>query len=226
MTTNNKNLEIWNKYAEPPKEALKDFNNGTFSGTDINTMWRLKCLTEQFGICGIGWYYDIEKIWNEEGTQAETIMTFAEIKLYVKVDGEWSKGISGVGGNKMLTKTKGQNSYFKANDEAVKMAVTDAIGNACRNLGFGANVYWKYDKTKYTDENIANKASRNDNKNIPSEAQIKRLGELGGSVAVVATYFKKAVEEVTANDVQLLINRKEALQAKQKAKEQKEDANQ
>ena len=50
MTTNNKNLEIWNKYAEPPKEALKDFNNGTFSGTDINTMWRLTCLTEQFGI--------------------------------------------------------------------------------------------------------------------------------------------------------------------------------
>lgn len=212
-----KNLELWQRYAEPPKEALKDFNNGTFSGTDINTMWRLKCLTEQFGICGIGWYYDIEKIWNEEVTQAETIMTFAEIKLYVKVDGEWSKGISGVGGNKMLTKTKGQNSYFKANDEAVKMAVTDAIGNACRNLGFGATVYWKHDKTKYTDES---------EKNLPSEAQLKRLIELGGSIQIAATYFKKSIEEVTADDVQLLINKKEALQAKQKAKEEAENGNQ
>ena len=42
--------------------------------------------------------------------------------------------------------------YYKSSDEAYKMAMTDALGNACRNLGIGANVYWENDKTKYTDE--------------------------------------------------------------------------
>lgn len=152
-------MEIWNKYKEVPSNALKDFDNGNFQGTDINTMWRIKSLTESFGICGIGWYYDIVRTWNESLEDANTILTFAEIKLYIKVDGEWSKGISGVGGNKMLSKTKpksdGTGGYFKASDEAIKMAVTDALGNACRNLGFGADIYWANDKTKYTQKEEA-----------------------------------------------------------------------
>ena len=41
---------------------------------------------------------------------------------------------------------------FRPSDEAYKMAVTDAFGNACRNLGIGANTYWENDKTKYTEE--------------------------------------------------------------------------
>lgn len=150
------NLKIWDKYKAVPQNALKDFDNGNFKGTDINTMWRMKCLTEEFGMCGIGWYYDIISINHEKVVEADTIMTFAEIKLYIKVDGEWSKGITGVGGNKMLTKTKpksdGSGGYYKASDEATKMAVTDAIGNACRNLGIGADIYWANDKTKYTNE--------------------------------------------------------------------------
>lgn len=145
------NLEFWNKYKEVPANALKDFDNGNFKGTDINTIWRMKCLTEYFGMCGIGWYYDIINISHEKIDEADTILTFAEIKLYIKVDGEWSKGITGVGGNKMLSYVKSRD-YYKASDEATKMAVTDAIGNACRNLGIGADVYWANDKTKYTNE--------------------------------------------------------------------------
>lgn len=141
------NLELWNKYKEVPENALKDFDNGKFKGTDINTMWRIKSLTETFGICGIGWYYNIEKLWIEETTNHEQF-AFAEIKLYIKVDGEWSMGISGTGGNK-LTRVK-SNGEFSTSDEAYKMAVTDALGVACRNLGFGADVYWANDKTKYT----------------------------------------------------------------------------
>lgn len=169
------NLTIWNKYKEVPQNALKDFDNGNFKGTDINTMWRLKSLTEEFGICGIGWYYDIISINHERVEEADTIMTFAEIKLYIKVNGEWSKGITGVGGNKMLTKTKlksdGTGGYYKASDEATKMAVTDAIGNACRNLGLGADVYWSNDKTKYTNE---------DNKSTAQKVEEKKANQYSG----------------------------------------------
>ena len=142
------NLEIYEKYKTVPANALKPFDNGRFKGTDINTMWRIKSLTEQFGPCGIGWYFDIVRTWTET-TPANEQFAFAEIKLYVKVDGEWSKGISGNGGNKLTRLTK--DGVYSSSDEAFKMAVTDALGVACRNLGFGAEVYWANDKTKYTE---------------------------------------------------------------------------
>lgn len=142
------NLELYEKYRTVPKEALKDFDNGKFKGTDINTMWRIKSLTEAFGICGVGWYFTIKRTWTEETPNGEQF-AFAEIELFVKVDGEWSKPISGNGGNKIARITK--DGAYSTSDEAYKMAVTDALGVACRNLGFGADIYWANDKTKYTE---------------------------------------------------------------------------
>lgn len=142
------NLHIYNKYREVPKEALKPFDNGNFKGTDINTMWRIKCLTEEFGACGIGWAYDIVRTWTENGCNGE-VLCFAEIKLFIKVDGEWSRGISAVGGSKLVSYIQSK-QYNKNSDEGYKMAITDALGVACKLLGFGANVYWENDKTKYT----------------------------------------------------------------------------
>ena len=143
-----KNLEFWNKYKEVPANALKSFDNGRFKGTDINTMWRMKVLTETYGKCGFGWYFKPIKLWTEITPEGE-IFAFAEIELFIKENGEWSMPISGTGGNKLLRNTK---SGTSSSDEAYKMAVTDAIGVACRNLGIGADVYWENDKTKYTEE--------------------------------------------------------------------------
>ena len=146
------NLELYNGWANVPKEAQKPFDNGTFKGTDINTMWRIKVLTERFGPCGVGWYFNIKRVWSENlGDQCGEILSYAEIELFIKYDGEWGKPIAGIGGNKMLAYVKSKD-YYKSSDEAYKMAVTDAFGNACRNLGIGANVYWENDKTKYTEE--------------------------------------------------------------------------
>lgn len=142
------NMAIYEKYRAVPKEALKDFDNGTFKGTDVNTMWRIKCLTEAFGPVGIGWYFNIKKLWIEDAKNGDQF-AFAEIELFIKVDGEWSKPISGNGGNKFCYKKR--DGEYKASDEAYKGAVTDALGVACRSLGFAADVYWANDKTKYTD---------------------------------------------------------------------------
>lgn len=160
------NMRIYNKYREVPKDALKPFDNGNFKGTDINTMWRIKCLTEEFGACGIGWVYDIVRTWTENGCNGE-VLCFAEIKLFIKVEGEWSRGISAVGGSKLVSYIQSK-QYSKNSDEGYKMAVTDALGVACKLLGFGANVYWENDKTKYTsNENVGTNAFP---KNKPSTA--------------------------------------------------------
>lgn len=142
------NLWLYNKYREVPASALKPFDNGKFKGTDINTMWRIKCLTEEFGACGFGWYFDIMKLWEVAGQNGE-LMCFAEIKLYIKKNDEWSKGISATGGSKLITYVQSK-QYHTNSDEGYKMAITDALGVACKYLGFGADVYWANDKTKYT----------------------------------------------------------------------------
>lgn len=141
------NLEIYDKYRSVPAEAQRKIEAGRLKGmTDINPMWRIKALTEQFGACGIGWYYDIEKQWLEQGANDE-ITAYTNIKLYVKVGDEWSKGIVGTGGSKLVSKEK---AGLYTDDECYKKALTDAISVACKALGFGADIYWSSDRTKYS----------------------------------------------------------------------------
>ena len=140
------NMKIYDKVREVPKEAQKKINGGRMNGkTDINPMWRIRALTENFGPCGIGWYYDITNKWLEPGSDGE-VAAFVEIALYIKEDGEWSKPIIGIGGNSFVTKER---SGFYTSDECYKMALTDAISVACKALGFGADIYWETDPTKY-----------------------------------------------------------------------------
>lgn len=139
------NLDLYNAVRAVPKEAQKSFSNSTFSGTDINPMWRIKTLTEQFGVCGFGWYYEVLNCWTE--TVHTDITVNVALNLYVKMGGEWSKPIYGVGGNKCLSSTS---KGLKVSDEGYKMALTDALSVACKALGIGADVYFEKDRTKYT----------------------------------------------------------------------------
>lgn len=139
-------MEIYNGHRQPPKEALKTINAGRLKGmSDINPMWRIKALTEQFGPCGIGWYYTVDKQWIEPcGNES---VAFVNISLYIKVDGEWSQAIFGTGGSKIIAMER---SGAYVSDEAYKMATTDAISVACKQLGIAADVYWNSDRTKYS----------------------------------------------------------------------------
>ena len=140
------NLEIYNKVRTVPKNAQKPIEGGRLKGkTDINPMWRIRTLTEQFGVCGFGWRYDIVRLWSETGANGE-ITAFAHINLYIKQGEKWSEAIQGVGGNMLVEKEK---AGLHTSDECYKMALTDAISVACKALGMGADVYWDKDTTKY-----------------------------------------------------------------------------
>lgn len=139
------NMQIYEATRAVPDHAKKAFNNGSFSGTDISPMWRIKTLTEQFGPCGIGWYYEVTS--ERAETYGDTVMAIVDLNLYIKVDGEWSKPIYGTGGNSLV---KATSKGLKPSDEGYKMALTDALSVACKALGIGADVYWDKDVTKYT----------------------------------------------------------------------------
>lgn len=140
------NLNLYEAVRSVPQTAQKPILAGRMKGkTDINPMWRIKVLTEMFGPCGIGWYYDITNKWLEPGANGE-VSAFMEIALYIKHGGEWSKPIVGIGGNAFIANEK--NGLYTS-DECYKMALTDAISVACKALGIGADVYWNCDNTKY-----------------------------------------------------------------------------
>ena len=139
------NLELWNKVREVPEAALKKINGGRLNGmTDINPVWRIKTLTENFGICGIGWRYEITKMWTEK-TDKETA-AFVNINLYIKNGETWSEAIPGTGGSKLAA---AERSGIYTDDECYKKALTDALSVACKALGIGADVYFSRDATKY-----------------------------------------------------------------------------
>jgi hypothetical protein len=140
------NLILYNKMRSVPVEACKKITAGRLNGfTDINPMWRIKMLTEQFGVCGIGWKIEIIRIWVEDGSNGERTAN-VHIKLFVKIEGKWSEGIEGIGGSALVVK---ETAKMYTSDECFKMAYTDAISVACKMLGIGADVYFQKDRTKY-----------------------------------------------------------------------------
>lgn len=140
------NLTIYNEVRSVPDSAKRRIEAGRLKGkTDINPMWRIKALTEKFGPCGFGWKYVITDKRLEQGANGE-VAAFLDIDLFVKADGVWSDAIPGTGGSAFVAKEK--NGLYTS-DECFKMALTDAISVACKALGFGADVYWDADRSKY-----------------------------------------------------------------------------
>ena len=137
------NLDLYNKLKVVPSEAIKPIQNGRLKGmSDINPMWRIKTMTEHFGVCGIGWKYVITKQWTETfGTETKA---YCNIDLFVKVDGQWSDAIQGTGGSSEVTKQR-NGSYVS--DECYKMALTDALSVAMKALGVGADIYFEKGKS-------------------------------------------------------------------------------
>ena len=134
--------------ARPPKEALNTIQFGKLKGkSDINPQWRIEALTEVFGLCGVGWYYEIMAIDYQDVQATGEKMVYVTVGIHVKQeDGTWSAPIIGIGGDFTIIKDK---NGIHGNDEAFQMALTDAIGKAAKCVGIANDIYrGKYD-SKY-----------------------------------------------------------------------------
>lgn len=154
------NMDIYNKVKDTPKEARKPILAGRQKGkTNINPMWRIQKLTEVFGPCGIGWWYEIVDRWLETAPNGE-IKCFVTINLFFEYEGKISRPIPGTGGNSFSSHEK---SADYVSDECYKMALTDAISVACKALGMSADIYLAEGETKYSGENQPTKPDPRNN---------------------------------------------------------------
>ena len=145
MAKEKENLHYYDLLRTVPNEAKKEILAGRLKGmSDINPVWRIKVMTETFGVCGVGWKYEITRQWQE--TYGQEVKAFTNLNLYVKVDDQWSDPIPGTGGATLVElNSKGQ----YVNDEGFKMSLTDALSVAMKALGVAADVYFNKDATKY-----------------------------------------------------------------------------
>jgi len=196
------NLEIYNNVRKVPQEAKKPILGGRLKGmTDINPMWRIKALTEQFGPCGIGWKYEIIEKCLEQGGGDE-IASFVDINLFVKIGDAWSEAIPGTGGSMFVTKER--NGLYTS-DECFKMALTDAISVACKALGFGADVYWDGDRTKYSKPEKPSQQSeapitREQLERLSKLMEVKNITPIAMQKLVSNLFDKSSARKLTENE--------------------------
>jgi hypothetical protein len=137
---------IWDSLKRVPKEHLKPFKrSGGFTGTAIKPMWTFHRMTEEFGPCGTGWGvctpdFNVQPAGNE-------ILVYCIVHVWY---GDHDHTVCGVGGDKILSVG---NSGPRTDDEAFKKAFTDAVTNALKMIGAGADIHMGlWDGNKYVDE--------------------------------------------------------------------------
>ena len=140
-------VDIYKALSKPPEDALKIIQAGNLRGkSDINPQWKIEAITAQFGLCGIGWKFEIldKTIYPLEDKQ---ILLYMTVALFIKNGESWSEPIIGCGGDFIVQKYE---TGLTANDEAFKMCLTDALGNAMKNIGVAADVYRGFCDGKYS----------------------------------------------------------------------------
>ncbi len=146
------NLALWEKLGKTDPAHTKGFKRGGgFTGTAIKPMWSYKRMTEEFGPCGTGWGIGEPTFQVVNGDNRE-ILVYCTASIWY---GEDRKTVYGVGGDKIVTHIKANTQYnrperWENDDEAFKKAFTDAITNALKLIGVGADVHMGlFDDSKY-----------------------------------------------------------------------------
>jgi hypothetical protein len=152
VTAASTHLEIWDKLKRVPPEHLKGFQRaGGFKGTAIKPMWTIHRMTEVFGPVGQAWGIDEPRF--QVIPAGDEILVYCTVSVWLMAANNFGPvggRFCGVGGDKVRAMF---NSGPKNDDEAFKKAYTDALTNALKMLGAGADVHMGlWDGNKYADE--------------------------------------------------------------------------
>lgn len=131
------NMDIYAAVRAVPAGAVKAIEGGSYGAaglSDINPQWRIECMTQLFGPVGIGWTWEPVEMAERNGVLFGHII----VRYRDPVSGEMSEPVHGYGGTK-----------FGGRDDSdiYKSTITDAISNALRYLGVGADVWYSPKKT-------------------------------------------------------------------------------
>lgn len=162
----NDRTALWDRLGKTDPKHTKQFQRaGGFKGTAIKPMFSFRRMTEEFGPCGQGWGI------NEPSFQV--VPAEGEILVYCTVSiwhGSKENVVFGVGGDKCVAKFS---SGAKTDDEAFKKSFTDAVTNALKLIGVGADIHMgMFDDSKYVNELKAEFSEKRQNPHVTRAADI------------------------------------------------------
>lgn len=195
------NLAIWNALSRTDPAHTKQFKRaGGFSGTAIKPMWIVHKLTAQFGPVGEGWGMGKPDFQVVPGNNGE-MLVYCTVECW---HGSPKNKLYGVGGDKIVTYIKANEQYkrperWENDDEAFKKAFTDAVGNAFKFVGVGADVHMgQFEDSKYVQQvarEYAEQAGKGQSQRGAvspspiSKAQADELGKIADEVAADKARF-------------------------------------
>jgi hypothetical protein len=202
----NDNLKLWDSVKRVPPEHLKQFTRGGgFKGTAIKPMWSVHRMTEEYGPCGDWWGIDPPEF--SVVPAGNEILVFCIVRVwYKKVEPNTLRVetcyLTGVGGDKILVQ---QSSGLRSDDEAYKKAYTDAIGNALKFLGVGADIHMGlWDGNKYADDEppvmTAVVGTKGASKGTQRDAYSKLVNEIRNSesLATLSAWYQSNIIAIDA----------------------------
>lgn len=210
------NTALWDKLGKTDPAHTKGFKrSGGFSGTAIKPMWAYKRMTEEFGPCGEGWGVSEPSFQVVPGHNGE-ILVYCTVSIW---HGDAGRTVFGVGGDKIVSYIKANEQYnrperWENDDEAFKKAFTDAVTNALKLIGVGADVHMgMFDDNKYVNS-LRNEfadaakpkpqASKNDRNAVIADTMIE-AARLASDKAALKAWKEGQKKEIEALDE---VNRK------------------
>lgn len=141
------NLRHWDALKKTDPAHTKPFQrSGGFKGTAMKPIWIVEQMTKHFGPVGEGWgmgepRFQIVDVSDQTGN----IMVYCHVECWhtSRDNVFW-----GVGGDTVMTKFN--SGKMAVDDEAFKKAFTDAVNNALKFIGVGADIHMgQFDDSKY-----------------------------------------------------------------------------
>ena len=204
----NENLAIWVSNQATDPAYTKTFTRaGGFSGSAINSTYQFRRATEQFGPAGKGWGWDVEE--DRYVPCGVQVLHVLRIRFWWK-DSEGVHSFPVFGQTFLLSETK---SGLRADEEAPKKSLTDALTKALSMLGFSSDVYLGlFDDNKYINAAVVESAGKDI---VRAPAPVKKLDDVGVDHKLV-TAVRGLLARPDARDA---VNRQYAIAIKKAADE-------
>lgn len=204
------NMRIYNAGRAVPPGAVKKITAGAYGKaglSDINPQWRIEKMTELFGPCGIGWTWQPEDIRMEDGL----CLAHVTVRYREESGGAFSEPVHGYGGTVM--------GRMNDDSDVLKSTFTDAVSNALRYIGIGADVWYKPGR-EATENQFDTKYSAPPKQSTVKPAtaeQLRQIKELFTQerIAKMLTFYKVPdTAALTAAQAKLIISKE--LKSKEK----------
>lgn len=165
------NTEFWDSVCKTDPAHVKPITGKQYGGNSPKPYYIIRRLTEAFGMCGIGWGFDIKE--QDYRTFGDTTIHIALVRLWYVRDGKRGD-VEQIGQTKMCYMTS--KGSLLVDEDAPKKSVTDALIKCASYLGFAGDIFaGRWDDSQYV-AGLAKEFSESDAKATYDALAVEKMG--------------------------------------------------